>query len=176
MQGAGDQFLAGARFALDQHVGVGRRHFADLAIEVQHRRAGADNADLAVVILCRTFFGSARFGECAALVLQALDGLPIAQDARNCLQHFVVIEGFGDVIHRAHLHRIDGRAQAGVTGHDQHRFAFAQLDQFGARSARQSKVADDQVKRGDAETFLSFLNRAGFTDFILVALKQATQG
>ncbi|MCY1179016.1 hypothetical protein D9M73_193930 [compost metagenome] len=39
VQGAGHQFFTGARFALDQHVGIGWRDFADLAIQVLHRRA-----------------------------------------------------------------------------------------------------------------------------------------
>ncbi len=62
----------------------------------------------------------------------------IAQDARDGLEHFVVVKGFGDVIHRAHFHRVDCRAQAGVAGHDQHRRALAELDQLGAGCARVS--------------------------------------
>ncbi len=46
MQSAGDQFLAGARFALDQHVGIGRCDLADLAEQVLHGRAVADDADV----------------------------------------------------------------------------------------------------------------------------------
>ncbi len=128
------------------------------------------------MVLCRAFFSAAGPGGGAAFVLKVLDRLPITQDPRDGLEHFIVIEGFGDVVHRAHLHRIDCRAQARVTGHDQHRFALAELDQLGAGCAGQAQVADDQIERRDAEAFLSLLNGAGFTDFILVAFKQATQG
>lgn len=100
----------------------------------------------------------------------------IAEDTRHSLQHLVVIERFGDVIHRSHFHRIHRRAQAGVAGHDQHGRAFGQLDQLGTGSAWQTQVADDQIERGNAEALLSFLYRAGFADLVLVALEQSAQG
>ncbi|MCY1466290.1 hypothetical protein D9M71_845680 [compost metagenome] len=79
-----------------------------------------------------------------------------------------MIERLGDVVHRAHFHRIDGRAQARVAGHDQHRCALAELDQFGTRGAGQAQVTDNQVEGGNAEALLCFLHRSGFADLILV--------
>ncbi len=175
MQGAGDQFLAGARLALDQYIGVGGRDLADLAVEVLHRWAGADDTDLAVTVTARGFVRRTTAFRRAALGGSALAALAITQDAGHGLEHLVVVERFGDVVHRAHLHRVDRRAQAGVAGHDQHRGALAQLDQFGARRAGQAQVADDQVERGNAEALLGFLYRAGFADLVLIALQQATQ-
>ena len=87
-----------------------------------------------------------------------LHRLTVTQDSRDGLEHFVVIERLGDVIHRAHLHRVDRRTQAGVAGHDQHRSALAEFDQLGARRARQTQVTDDQVERGNGEAFLCFLH------------------
>ena len=102
--------------------------------------------------------------------------LPIMKDAGDSLQHLVVVEGFGDVIHRPHFHRVHGGAQTGVAGHDQHRRAFGELDQLGTRCARQAQVADDEVETGNAEALLRFLHRAGFADLVLVAFEQAAQG
>ena len=165
------QFLAGARLALDQHVGIGGGDLADLAEQVLHRCAVADDADVA---LCRVAWGAAiataRLSEgCGALLM-------ILKDARHGLQHFVVVEGLGDVVHRAHLHGVHRRAQAGVAGHDQHRCAFGQFDQFGAGCAGQSQVADDEVETRDAVALLCFLHRAGFADLVLVAFEEAPQG
>lgn len=102
--------------------------------------------------------------------------LAVAQDAGHCLEHFVMVERLGDVVHRAHLHGVHCRAQAGVAGHDQHRGALAEFDQLSAGRPGQAQVADDQVERGNAEALLGFLHRAGFADLILIAFKQATQG
>ena len=87
-----------------------------------------------------------------------------------------MVERLGDVVHRAHLHRVHRRTQAGVAGHDQHRGALAQLDQLGARGAWQAQVTDNQVERGNAESLLGFLHRAGFADLVLITFKQASQG
>ena len=99
-----------------------------------------------------------------------------SENARHGLEHLVVVEGLGDVVHRAHLHRVDRRAQARVAGHDQDRGALGELDQLGTRGAGQAQVADDQVEAGDAVALLGFLDGAGFADLVLVAFKQAAQG
>jgi len=178
VQGAGDQFFAGARLTLDQHVGVGRCHLADLAVHVLHGRARTDDADLAIgggtFVGWRGLAVGPRFGGRGRRGCRRV--LAVTQDARHGLKHFIVIEGFGDVVHRAHLHRVHRRSQAGVAGHDQHRRALAKLDQLGARGTRQAKVADDQVEGGNAEAFLGFLYRAGFADLVLIAFEQPTQG
>ncbi|MNN09577.1 hypothetical protein D3C81_1224620 [compost metagenome] len=177
MQCAGDQFLAGTGLALDQHIGVGGRDLADLAVQLLHRWAGADDADF--TIDCRGAVAGAALGGrsgAAAFGLVAAGFLAVLEDARHGLEHFIVVEGLGDVVHRAHLHRVDRRAQAGVAGHDQHRSALGQLDQFGTRCAGQAQVADDHVERGDAVALLRLLYRAGLADLVLVALEQTSQG
>ncbi|MNR20000.1 hypothetical protein D3C85_1368190 [compost metagenome] len=136
MQGAGHQLFTGSRFALDQHIGVCWGDLADLAVQVLHRWAGADDADLAIGrIAGRGLVATCRL---AVAPFSGRGGrvLPVAQDAGHGLQHFVVVERLGDVVHRTHFHRVDGRTQARVAGHDQHRRALAELDQFGARRAR----------------------------------------
>src|SRR5690606_38243469 len=142
-----------------------------------HRSAGADDANLAVGVV-RPLIGAAGCPRCAGggTGLGVTGLLALAQDTGHGLQHFIMVEGLGDVVDRAHLHRIHRRAEAGIAGHDQHGSALGELDQFGARGVWQAQVADDQVEAGDGVTVLGFLYRAGFADLILVALKQAAQG
>ena len=109
VQGAGHQLFTGARLALDQHIGVGWGDFADLAVHVLHGLARADDADFAIG-RCRTAF----VGGCNLAIAGAWLGrrcssrgvLPVAQNTRHCLQHLVMVEGLGDVVHRAHFHRV----------------------------------------------------------------------
>ncbi|MNX77035.1 hypothetical protein D3C86_1085560 [compost metagenome] len=157
MQGARHQFFTGTRFALDQNVGVGRCHFADLAVQVLHRWARADNADFTVAVV-GTGFRRTVGGFAGNRFTAGLYRLSVTQDSCGRLQHFVMVEWLGNVVHRAHFHRVDRRAQAGIAGHDQHRRALGELDQLRARSTRQAQVTDDQVERGNGEAFLCFLH------------------
>ncbi len=103
VQSAGDQFLAGARFALNQHVGIGRGYLANLAEQILHRCAVTDDADVVSYCLARCA-GLAADGLCqdrSALLM-------IVKNPGDRLQHFVVVERLGDVIDRAHLHRVHG--------------------------------------------------------------------
>ena len=176
MQRAGDQFLAGAGLTLDQHIGVGGRDLADLGVELLHGGAGADDADLAIRGGGVTAATLGSLGVTAGFRGGVTVLLAILEDACHGLEHLVVVERLGDVVHRTHLHRVHRRAQAGVAGHDQHRGALRQLDQFGAGRAGQAQVADDHVERRDAVALLGLLYRASFADLILVALEQSSQG
>ncbi|MNQ85387.1 hypothetical protein D3C85_1005480 [compost metagenome] len=174
VQGARDQFLAGAGLALDQHGGVGRGDLADLAVELEHRRAGTDDADITIGIAGGSLVAAAAGA--GAFVRSRLGFLAFLEDARDGLEHFVVIEGLGDVVDRAHLHRVHRRAQAGVAGHDQHRGALGQFDQFGSGGAWQAKVADDQIEARNAVALLGLLYGTCLADLVLVTFQQASQG
>ena len=50
VDGVGDQFLAGTRFAANQHVGIGRRHLGDLLVNLPHAVAAADNVGKIVAL------------------------------------------------------------------------------------------------------------------------------
>ncbi len=176
VQGACDQFLAGAGLALDQYIGIGGRDLANLAVEVLHGGAGADDADLAVGAFRGFLRATTPHAACGSGCRGGPGFLAVPQDAGDGLQHLVVVEGLGDVVDRTHLHRVHRRAQAGVAGHDQHRGAFGQFDQFGTRCAGQAQVADDQVEAGNAVAFLGFLYRARFADLVLVTFEQTAQG
>ena len=176
VQGACDQLFARAGLTLHQHIGVGGGDLANLAVELLHGGAGADDADLAIGVIHHLLGIATACAATGGWRGCALGFLAVAQDASDCLQHLVVVEGLGDVIDCAHLHRVHRRAQAGVAGHDQHRRAFGQLDQFGARCAGQAQVTDDQVEGGNAVALLGFLYRASFADLVLIAFEQAAQG
>jgi len=72
----------------------------------------------------------------------------LGKNTLNCLDHFIVIERFGNVINRAQLHGIHRRTEAGIAGHNQYRRAPGQFDQVGAVSTGQAKVTDDHVVAG----------------------------
>ena len=84
MKGAGDQFLAGAGFALDQDGGIGGRGGLDLLQHVAQRGAGAD--DFAKAVLAADFFFEVH--------LFALDALAQGVDL---LESQGVFDGDGDV-------------------------------------------------------------------------------
>ncbi|MNF78791.1 hypothetical protein D3C84_609870 [compost metagenome] len=107
VQRPGDQFLAGTRLTLNQHIGISGCDLANLAVEILHRWATADDADLAVGGVACAFFRST-----VAFAIDPLGGggwrrLAVAQDAGHGLEHFIMVERLGDVVHRTHLHGID---------------------------------------------------------------------
>ncbi|MCY1453744.1 hypothetical protein D9M71_707560 [compost metagenome] len=107
MQGACDQFLAGARLTLDQHIGVGGRDLANFAVEILHGRAAADDTDLAIGAVVCAFFRRTIAFAVDALGRGRRRRLPVTQDAGDGLEHFIMVERLGDVVHRSHLHGID---------------------------------------------------------------------
>ena len=86
-----------------------------------------------------------------------------------------MVEWLGDVIHRAQLHGVDGRAQAGVAGHDEYRNVTGQLNQVGAGATGQTQVTDDHVKVTEVELSCS-VNGVGLSHLVLVTLQQPFNG
>ena len=107
VQGACDQLFTCTGFALNQYIGVGGGHFADFAVHVEHRRARANDANFTVAVVHAAFVGTTGLDRWA-FSGHALRVLTVSQNARDGLQHFVVIKGFGDVVDRAHFHRVYG--------------------------------------------------------------------
>ena len=81
VQRARYQFLTRTGLALNQHVRVSRRDFANLAVHVLHRRARADNADLAVAVVRTGLVASRSFCGGGAFGLHALQRLAITKNA-----------------------------------------------------------------------------------------------
>ena len=121
VQIAGEQLLAGAGFAGNQHVAVGRRHLPRHFQQALHGRVLGDDLDLALVAFD-------LFAQIAVLALQA----DLLQRLGHHLAHLVEAERLGDVIEGAVLHGIHRRLQRGVAGDHDHfgvRPGFAALFQ-----------------------------------------------
>ena len=118
------QLLAGAGFPQYQNSGIGGGHFLDVLEHSLHGFAFADHAAQWVFPIELGFQG-------LVLPFQRF----LLEDALHRHQHFVVVEGFGDVIHRAHFHGFHSRLETGVTGHHQHRNPICLGDDVSARSA-----------------------------------------
>ena len=112
--------------------------------------------------------GCGLFGRGSLLLACAAAG----NDALHGFDHLVVVEGLGDIVDGAQLHGVDGRAQAGVAGHDQHRCVGGTANQFGAGFAWQAQVADDEIKVVEVVAFAGLADRSGFRYLVVVALQQ----
>ena len=94
----GDELLAGAALALDEHRRVGIRDAADRLVDLLHRRAVADDRDADLEAAAQLAFETVQVGgQTRHLQGAAGDGA-----------HLVDVERLGDVIVGAALHRVDG--------------------------------------------------------------------
>ncbi len=109
MDRAGDQFLAGARFAADQHRGVALRHFPDHAKHALQRAAVADDAVEVVDVVLRV-------PEVIELVAHA----PHFERLLDLHFHLFDFEGLLHVIERAALHRFHRRVHGAERRHQNH--------------------------------------------------------
>ena len=134
MQRARDEFLAAARFAVDQHGDVGVRQPPYGAKHLLHRRRLAD--DLGRPDFFRNLFG--------LLFARVRDG------AAHHRHRVVDVERFRQIVERAGLIRTHRAFEVRVRRHDDDRqlrqivmHAFEQRD---AVDARHANVADDHVR------------------------------
>ena len=115
----GDQFFTGTGLTMNQNSRFCWRHFIDVLIELHHGLAVTNHA---------TQIGISTLGTAGTLLFSgALQGM-IGDNSGYCIQHFIMIKGFGNIIHSTAFHRIDRRAQAGIAGHNQYRHITSQLD------------------------------------------------
>ena len=140
MEGARDQLLAGAAFAVDQNRGPARRRLHDQVEDLLHPRAAADDLAEPVGMMLQVLAQHAILGDQAAL----REG--VAHDG----EHFVVLERLGDVVKRATLHRRDGALDRRERGNHQHRQVVVDLLQLVERGhavhARHHDVDDRGVE------------------------------
>ena len=107
---AGNQLLAGARFAANQHGGVALGHLLDDVQHVLQRRAGPDDlVELVDVVL--------RAAEVIELVPQALH----FQRLLDLDLHLLDLERLLHVVEGAGLHRLDRGVDRAERGHQDHR-------------------------------------------------------
>jgi hypothetical protein len=105
MDGAGDEFLAGAAFAADEHAGIARGHQSDALEDILHRRTSADD-----------LFG---FGD--SVRGRGLGRWPTQQSVMDTLQRLLQVERLGQVIESSALDRTHRRRQIAKRCHDDDR-------------------------------------------------------
>ena len=104
MQCAGDQFLAGARFASDEHRYMRLRQAANRAEHVLHRRGFAEHFAFA---RRRRFFGR--------------NGLSDRNCAADQCQRLIDVKRLRQILKRAALKRLHGGVEIRERGHHNHR-------------------------------------------------------
>ena len=100
--------------------------------------------------------------------------IALVEDALDREDHFVVVEGFGNIIDRSLFHRFHRRLYGRVAGHDQYRRRRRARDQFGTRLARQAQVGNDQIVHID-RVFLGLGHRCDAGNVVALALQQPHQ-
>ena len=137
VQRVGDELLARARLAGDQHRDDALAQPADRAEHVLHRRRLAEDL---------RHLGGRRVG--LALVQAFLDG---AADQVDRLGH---VEGLGQVVEGAALEGADGAVEIGVRRHDDDRqvavLGLDLLEQVDPRAARHADVGDQHLRRSSS--------------------------
>ena len=135
VQRAGDQFLAGARLAVDHHRQVGGGEPGDGPVDLLHRRAAADQR--------QAFVRIARLRRAGARLRRHRQG---AADHR---QQFLQIEWLGQVFEGAALGRLHRRHQRRLRAHHHHAQVRPDLadarNQVEAVLVRHDHVGDDQI-------------------------------
>ena len=138
IDGAGDEFLAGAAFAGDQGRGVAAGELADDFENVLHGLAAADDAQ---VVILR--FQQRLVRDDLPHVARGLEGV------ENDLFEAGHVEGFEEVIVSAQFHRLDGGLGGAVGGHHDDHLLGVDLakaaERFQAAHAAHADVHDDQV-------------------------------
>ena len=168
MDGPGHQLLAGARLAPQEDGDVAGCHTADGLVDLLHPRVPAHEG--------------AELPHLLEPGLEVLDFLGQALHQKRPLgeqEQFVHVEGLGEVIVGAPLHRLDGGLHGAVGRHDDHLGVGPRLSDFPeegeAVHARHPNVEEDQVEglaAGLLEGGLPVLHRDDAIAGLLQALFQ----
>ena len=141
----GEQLLAGAALALDQHRGVERRHLARLHEQPLDDDGAADD-DRAVLARAQVF---------AQGVDLAVGAVHLQRLADHRIEFLRVLEGLGEIVEKAFAHGAHGVAHLGEAGDEQGRLVRTLAAHLGeeveAVAVGQALVEDDQVEVGLAE-------------------------
>jgi len=161
VDGAGNQFLAGARFSGDEHRSLGRGHFLNELVDALHGSALADNASELVAFLQFT-------GE----ITVSFDQLIVVDRFADGELQLLILEGFKDIVECSFAHGFDGFFHRSVGGHhDNGKIGMLEVDPFEqchAVHARHSHVSDDRIQLIFRDYFQTAL--AGFGCHHLVTL------
>src|SRR5438552_1496036 len=165
----GDQLLPCAARAADEDRQVGVRHLADYVEDALHRGALADQAPELV--------------RARDLLLEEPERAPHLHAVEQALHDqldLVVVEGLGDVVGRAQLHRLDGdllRAEGG--DHDDRRLRRVlahPAQHVHAAHTLQAEVGDDEVVARLREPPQGLLAREHGIDLVPARAEQALDG
>src|SRR5947199_180246 len=165
----GDQLLPRAARAADEDRQIRVRHLADHVEHALHRRALADQAPEAI--------------RARDLLLQEPERAPHLHAVEQALDdqlELVVVEGLGDVVGGAQLHRLDGdllRAEGG--DHDDRRLRRVlahPAQHVHAAHALQAEVGDDEVVARLREPPEGLLAREHGVDLVPARAEQALDG
>jgi len=166
VQGAGDQFLACAGFAQDQHGQIRAHQPRDGAIDLLHRRRTANQRQTLIA-------HRARLG---------LGGLGVGRPAQRPFGgrgHVVEIEGFGHIFEGADLGGVDGGEQRVLGAHDDHRQLGPLLADAGQHVenilVRHHHVGDHQVPLAFRNPFQQGGGVAGGADLIAQPAERLTE-
>jgi hypothetical protein len=155
MQRACREFLAGARFAVDQHRGRRRRDALDAGADIADDHGITHHAFDAIVALVQF----AAQDEVLAAQRGALEA------ALHRVQHLRHREGLEQEVGGTGTQRIDRRFQVGIRRHQHHvagEALIAQLMQpLHARTSGQGDVEHDQIEMAAVEKFLGLFHAAG---------------
>ncbi len=159
VDGAGDQLLARARFAADEHGRVALGHLLHDVEHALHRRARPDDAVEVVAILLRV-------AEVLDLVLEALH----LERLVDLDLHLLDFERLEHVVERADLHRFDrgvDRAERRHQDHGRRRVQRARRpEHVHAVAAAHLEVAQHDVEVVVVEPFDRGVAVAGFLDLV----------
>ncbi len=155
MDGARHHFLAGARFARDEHRGTARRHRFDHLAQVAHGLTAAYDAGQAVALF-----------ELLAQIL-VLGAQPALLEGRfEHVQQLFELEGLADEIRGAALDGVDRVFHGAVAGDDDADDARVALQRrgqhFAAVDAGQAQVGDEHVEGKAFELLEGLLARRRF--------------
>ena len=90
-------------------------------------------------------------------------------------QHFVMVEGLGNIIGGTQLHGVHGRANAGIAGHHQHWCIWQFFDQAGSGGAWQANIHQHQIIVRQLVVLLGLFRGFGTIHKVIIALQQLDQ-
>src|SRR5690606_10478825 len=164
VDGARDEFLAGARLPLDQHAGAGGGNLPRHLEDALHGRRTADDVVEAVALV-----------DLAAQVLVLALEFALLEDTADQHAEFLEVHRLHEVVERAELHGLDGRLHRAVPG-EHHKlglgvFIADVLEQLHAVHLGHLEVRQDQVHGLIAEQQEGLLAIGGEEDLLRLALK-----
>ena len=163
MDNVGQDLLAHAALAGDEHAGFGRREKGGIAQHGAHERAAGHHE----IRNGRFTFNARGFGFGDA------DGLAHGGE------QFIKVNGFGQIVHRAIPHGGDGIANVGVCCHEQHGqrgvLLAREAESFQAAQPGHPDVGNHEIKFSGAQQFQGAFAGIGGDGLEILACQEGIQ-